>query len=85
MAIMSKNTSIALGDHFQKFVQELVSQGRFGSTSEVVRAGLRLLEEQDARLAALRKAIQEGIDSGPAESFDFDAYANAREGEMKRG
>ena len=48
-AVMSKNTSIALGDHFQKFVQELVSQGRFGSTSEVVRAGLRLLEEQDIR------------------------------------
>jgi antitoxin ParD1/3/4 len=51
---MRKNTSIALGDHFQKFVQELVSQGRFGSTSEVVRAGLRLLEEQDVKLAALR-------------------------------
>ena len=82
---MSKNTSIALGDHFQKFVQWLVSQGRFGSTSEVVRAGLRLLEEQDARLAALRKAIQEGLDSGSAEPFDFDAYANAREGELKRG
>ena len=84
-AIMSKNTSIALGDHFQKFVQELVSQGRFGSTSEVVRAGLRLLEEQDTRLAALRKAIQEGVDSGPAEPFDFDAYVSAREGELKRG
>jgi len=85
VAIMSKNTSIALGDHFQKFVQELVSQGRFGSTSEVVRAGLRLLEEQNTKLAVLRKAIQEGIDSGPAEPFDFDAYASAREGELKRG
>jgi antitoxin ParD1/3/4 len=82
---MSKNTSIALGDHFQKFVQELVSQGRFGSTSEVVRAGLRLLEEQDTKLAALRKAIQEGVDSGTAEPFDFDAYVSAREGELKRG
>jgi len=85
VAIMSKNTSIALGDHFQKFVKELVSQGRFGSTSEVVRAGLRLLEEQDAQLAALRKAIQEGLDSGTAEPFDFDAYASAREGKLKRG
>ena len=64
---MSKNTSIALGDHFQDFVQGLVSRGRFGTTSEVIRAGLRLLEEQDARLVALQKAIQEGIDSGPAE------------------
>jgi antitoxin ParD1/3/4 len=51
---MRKNTSIALSDHFQKFVQELVSQGRFGSSSEVISAGLRLLEEQDVKLAALR-------------------------------
>ena len=82
---MSKNTSIALGDHFQDFVQKLVSRGRFGSTSEVIRAGLRLLEEQDARLAALRKAIQDGIDSGPAEPFDFDAYTSSRESELKSG
>lgn len=82
---MSKNTSIALGDHFQNFVQQLVSRGRFGTTSEVIRAGLRLLEEQDARLAALQKAIQEGIDSGPAETFDFDAYSSSRESELKRG
>ena len=84
-AIMSKNISIALGDHFQKFVQELVSQGRFGSTSEIIRAGLRLLEEQDTRLAALRRAIQEGLDSGPAEPFDFNGYASTREGNLKRG
>jgi antitoxin ParD1/3/4 len=82
---MSKNTSIALGDHFQDFVQGLVSRGRFGTTSEVIRAGLRLLEEQDARLAALQKAIQEGIDSGPAEPFDFDAYTSSRESELKSG
>jgi len=82
---MSKNTSIALGDHFQNFVQELVSKGRFGTTSEVIRAGLRLLEEQDAKLSALRKAVQEGIDSGPAEPFDFDAYASSRESELKGG
>ena len=82
---MSKNTSIALGDHFQDFVQRLVSRGRFGTTSEVLRAGLRLLEEQDARLVALQKAIQEGVDSGPAEPFDFDAYTSSRESELKRG
>ncbi len=82
---MSKNTSIALGDHFQNFVHELVSKGRFGTTSEVIRAGLRLLEEQDTKLAALRKAIQEGIDSGPAEPFDFDVYTSSRESELKSG
>ena len=82
---MSKNTSIALGDHFQHFIRELVSRGRFGSASEVIRAGLRLLEEQDAKLIILQNAIQEGIDSGPAESFDFDAYTSSREYELKRG
>jgi len=82
---MSKNTSIALGDHFQEFVRELVSKGRFGTTSEVIRAGLRLLEEQDAKLAALQKAIQEGINSGPAEPFDFDEFTSSKESTLKRG
>lgn len=77
---MSKNTSVALGEHFQKFVQEQVAQGRYGSTSEVIRAGLRLLEEHNARWLALRNAIQEGIDSGPAEPFDFDEFIGAKEG-----
>ena len=66
---MSKNTSIALGEYFQEFVREQVAQGRYGSTSEVIRAGLRLLEEHNVRLTALRNAIQEGIDSGPAEYY----------------
>lgn len=77
---MRKNTSIALGEHFQDFVQEQVAEGRYGSASEVIRAGLRLLEEHNVRLAALRNAIQEGIDSGPAEPFDFDKFINARQG-----
>lgn len=81
---MSKNTSIALGDHLQNFVQEQVAQGRFGSASEVIRAGLRLLEEHDAKLAALRNAIQEGIDSGPAEPFNFDDFISAKERELRR-
>ena len=77
---MSKNTSIVLGEHFQHFIQEQVSQGRYGSTSEVIRAGLRLLEEHNAKLAALRSAIQEGIDSGPAGPFNFDEFIDAKEG-----
>ncbi len=82
---MSKNTSIALGDHFQEFVRELVSKGRFGTASEVIRAGLRLLEEQDAKLTILQKAIQEGISSGPAEPFDFDEFTSSKESALKRG
>lgn len=82
---MSKNTSIALGEHFQDFVRGQVAGGRYGSASEVVRAGLRLLEERDAKLLALRAAIQAGIDSGPAEAFDFDAFMNTKESEHRNG
>lgn len=81
---MSKNTSIALGEHFQAFIQEQVAQGRYASTSEVIRAGLRLLEEHNTKLAALRNAIQEGMDSGPAEPFDFDEFINAKESGQRR-
>jgi antitoxin ParD1/3/4 len=77
---MSKNTSIALGEYFQNFVQEQIVQGRYGSVSEVIRAGLRLLEENETRLITLRKAIQEGIDSGTAEAFDIDEFISARDG-----
>ena len=56
---MGNNTSIALGDYFQDFMQGLVSRGRFGTTSEVIRAGLRLLEEQDARLVALLDVLSD--------------------------
>ena len=71
---MGVNTSITLSDHFRSFAERKVREGRYGSTSEVVRAGLRLLEEEEDKLEALRRAIQEGIDSGPAEPFDFDEF-----------
>ncbi|ODS56105.1 MAG: antitoxin [Acidobacteria bacterium SCN 69-37] len=75
---MAKTTSFNLGDHFNSFLDRQVSQGRYGSASEVVRAGLRLLEEHEearaARVAALRAAIVAGEDSGPAEPFDYAAF-----------
>ncbi len=67
---MNKNTSITLGSHFDTFVQSSISRGRYKNVSEVVRAGLRLLEEEESKLIALRKAIQEGIDSGIVDDFD---------------
>ena len=61
---MGRNTSISLGNHFESFIEHTINDGRFTNASEVIRAGLRLLEEEENRVVVLRKAIQEGIDSG---------------------
>ena len=71
---MSKNTSISLGNYFDQFVQSQVSAGRYKSVSEVIRAGLRLLENEESKAVVLKNAIQEGINSGIAN--DFDAQKN---------
>ena len=67
---MSKNTSVSLGDHFEGFVEGRVAIGRYKNASEVIRAGLRLLEEEEDRVQSLRNAIQEGVNSGIAVNFD---------------
>lgn len=67
---MSKNTSVSLGNYFDKFIQSRINEGRFKNASEVIRAALRLLEEEENKTAALKAAIQEGIDSGIAHDFD---------------
>lgn len=80
---MSKNTSIVLGDHFDGFIERQVTTGRYGSAGDVVRAGLRLLEEHDARVAALHAALDAGERSGPATPFDFDAFIARRRVDTK--
>jgi antitoxin ParD1/3/4 len=67
---MGRNTSVSLGNYFESFVDNSVSEGRFKNASEVIRAGLRLLEEEENKIIALKKAINEGIDSGIAENFN---------------
>lgn len=64
---MAKNTSVSLGDHFESFIAHQIESGRYGSASEVVRAGLRLLEDNEDKLNTLRRALREGEQSGIAE------------------
>lgn len=71
---MKRNTSISLGEHFSDFVDERVRSGRYASASDVVRAGLRLLEERETRYEEVRAALKEGEASGAPGDFDFDAF-----------
>ncbi len=70
-------SSYTLGDHYERFVRDLVASGRYASASEVMRDGLRLVEEREqtraAKLDALRRDIREGLDSGPSEPHDMDS------------
>ncbi len=64
---MAKNTSVSLNAHFDAFITERVKNGRYGSASEVIRAGLRLLESSETKLDALRTMLSEGENSGFAD------------------
>ena len=65
-----KTTSVALGSYFDEFIASIIKTGRYNNASEVVRAGLRLLEEREQKVVQLRSAIREGIDSGRNDNFD---------------
>lgn len=71
---MSKNTSITLGDYFDQFIQRILIEGRYKNASEAVRAGLRLLEEEEQKIIALRQSVEEGINSGLAGDFNPEEH-----------
>jgi len=72
---MSRNTSVTIGEHFSDFVGLKIKEGRFESTSEVIRAGLRLLEADETKLEILRGKLLKGkhqADKG--ETVDGDTF-----------
>ncbi len=77
-----KTTSVALGGHFEDFIKVQIARGRYNNASEVIRAGLRLLEEDESQLIALKSAICEGIDSGINEGFDPKAHLKSLKAEL---
>lgn len=80
-----KTTSVALGTYFENFIQSTIAQGRYNNASEVVRAGLRLLEEQESRIVALKSAIDEGLGSGVATEFDPEQHLRALKLQRRNG
>ncbi len=82
---MGRNTSVSLGNHFENFVDNRVTEGRFKNASEVIRAGLRLLEEEENKIIALRIAINEGIESGIAENFDPKKHLESLKARKRNG
>lgn len=76
---MAKNTSFILGEHFDSFVSEQVNSGRYANATDVIRSGLRMLEEHEGKVAALRQALIEGEESGISGPLDSEAIkARAR-------
>ncbi len=69
---MAKNTSVTLGEHFDQFINQQLNSGRYGSASEVIRAGLRALEDQETKIMNLRNMLVEGENSGVAE-YSYDS------------
>ena len=79
-----KNTSISLGNYFDQFVQAQVSAGRYKNVSEVIRAGLRLLENEESKVIALKIAIKQGLNSPRVENFDFEENLNNLKAEKRK-
>ncbi|MEJ2407454.1 MAG: type II toxin-antitoxin system ParD family antitoxin [Candidatus Thiodiazotropha sp.] len=78
---MPKNTSMTLGEHFDGFIAQQIAEGRFASASEVVRAGLRLLEDSEQKIAALKRLLEEGEQSGKAD-YDYERLMNELDDEL---
>lgn len=71
---MGRTVTASIGPHYEEFIRESILSGRYNNASEVIREGLRRLEEDEARLEALRAALDEGEASPDVEDFDPEAF-----------
>ena len=71
---MARTVTVTLGPHYEEFIRANIEGGRFNNVSEVIRAGLRRLEEDETRLAAIRSALVEGEESGIVEDFNPEEF-----------
>ncbi len=81
---MAKNTSIWLGEHFDSYIKEKISTGRYSNASEVIREGLRMLEEKDKNIQLLREALEAGENSGLATPFDNEAFLKEMKAQVRK-
>lgn len=82
---MGRNTSVSLGDYFENFVDDKVLEGRYKNASEVIRAGLRLLEGEENKVHLLKKAINEGIESGIVKNFNPEKHLELLKAKKRNG
>ena len=80
---MARNTSVTLGEHFEGFIAQQIEAGRFESKSEAVRAAMRLLEEYEQKVIALRQALIEGETSGESTSYSMTSIIKEVRQEVK--
>lgn len=80
-----KTTSVALGSYFEDFIKAQITNGRYNNASEVIRAGLRLLEDSEDQIIALKSAIDEGMNSGIAEDFDPSSHLRTIKNSVTNG
>lgn len=80
-----KTTSVALGPYFENFIASTIQTGRYNNASEVIRAGLRMLEENERKILELRTAIEDGENSGRYEGFDADSFLESLKSNHRNG
>ena len=82
---MGRNTSVSLGDYFENFVDDKVLRGRYKNASEVIRAGLRLLEGEENKIHLLKNAMNECIESGIVKNFNPEKHLELLKAKKRNG